>query len=119
MLGDTTYHEKNPHLHFSSYSVTKAAVTMANLKFHHVLLIFCDLVTNLIRKIFHVSLKDKGIIFLALNPGWVNNVLAGEDAGQYVSIPAFPKSFSVAEGHIFNSQLVLSLGSICTGSSST
>ena len=35
MLGDITYHEKNPHLHFSSYAVTKAGVTMANLKFHH------------------------------------------------------------------------------------
>lgn len=35
MLGDLGYHEKNPHLHFSSYSVTKAGVTMANLKFHH------------------------------------------------------------------------------------
>jgi NAD(P)-dependent dehydrogenase (short-subunit alcohol dehydrogenase family) len=34
MLGDITFSEKNPHLHFSSYSSTKAAITMANLKFH-------------------------------------------------------------------------------------
>jgi len=67
MLGDVGYHEKNPHLHFSSYSVTKAGVTMANLKFHH-------------------EFKDKGIIFLALNPGWVNTELAGEDAGQYAPL---------------------------------
>ena len=31
--------------------------------------------------------KDKGIIFLALNPGWVNTDLAGEGAGQYVRGP--------------------------------
>lgn len=34
MLGDIEYSEKNPQLHFASYSTTKAAVTMANLKFH-------------------------------------------------------------------------------------
>jgi len=67
MLGDITYHEKNPHLHFSSYAVTKAGVTMANLKFHH-------------------EFKDKGIIFLALNPGWVNTDLAGAGTGQYAPL---------------------------------
>lgn len=30
-------------------------------------------------------LKDKGFIFLALNPGWVNTDLAGEGTGSYVS----------------------------------
>jgi NAD(P)-dependent dehydrogenase (short-subunit alcohol dehydrogenase family) len=34
MLGDLDFTEKNPWLHFSSYSSTKAAVTMANAKFH-------------------------------------------------------------------------------------
>jgi NAD(P)-dependent dehydrogenase (short-subunit alcohol dehydrogenase family) len=34
MLGDLRYTEENPTLHFSSYSATKAAVTMANAKFH-------------------------------------------------------------------------------------
>lgn len=33
MLGDLKYTEKNPNLHFASYSATKAAVTMANAKF--------------------------------------------------------------------------------------
>jgi NAD(P)-dependent dehydrogenase (short-subunit alcohol dehydrogenase family) len=35
MLGDLGYHAKTPNLQFASYSATKAAVTMANLKFHH------------------------------------------------------------------------------------
>ena len=34
MLGDLEYTAKNPHLHFSSYATIKAAVTMANAKFH-------------------------------------------------------------------------------------
>jgi hypothetical protein len=34
MLGDLLYAEKNPETHFSSYSATKAAVTMVNAKFH-------------------------------------------------------------------------------------
>ena len=29
--------------------------------------------------------KDKGLIFLALNPGWANTDLAGEGTGAYVS----------------------------------
>lgn len=29
---------------------------------------------------------EKGLIFLALNPGWVNTDLAGEGSGAYVSI---------------------------------
>jgi NAD(P)-dependent dehydrogenase (short-subunit alcohol dehydrogenase family) len=33
-LGSLEHTEKNPHLHFSSYSATKAAVTMATVKFH-------------------------------------------------------------------------------------
>jgi NAD(P)-dependent dehydrogenase (short-subunit alcohol dehydrogenase family) len=35
MLGDLTYGEANPQLQFASYSASKAAVTMANLKFHN------------------------------------------------------------------------------------
>lgn len=35
MLGDIKYSEENPHLNFASYSVTKAGITMANLKFHN------------------------------------------------------------------------------------
>lgn len=34
MLGDLRYTANRPELHFSSYSATKAAVTMANAKFH-------------------------------------------------------------------------------------
>jgi NAD(P)-dependent dehydrogenase (short-subunit alcohol dehydrogenase family) len=34
MLGDLTFTENTPSLHFSSYSATKAAVTMASAKFH-------------------------------------------------------------------------------------
>jgi hypothetical protein len=30
--------------------------------------------------------KDKGFVFLALNPGWVDTDLAGEGTGSYVSI---------------------------------
>ncbi|KAI5460611.1 hypothetical protein BGZ63DRAFT_358443 [Mariannaea sp. PMI_226] len=66
MLGDLTYTEKNPNLHFSSYSTTKAAVTMANTK-------------------FHLEFKDKGFVFLALNPGWVKTELGPEEVQQYVS----------------------------------
>jgi NAD(P)-dependent dehydrogenase (short-subunit alcohol dehydrogenase family) len=33
-LGDLRFTEENPELHFSSYSATKAAVTIANAKFH-------------------------------------------------------------------------------------
>jgi hypothetical protein len=29
--------------------------------------------------------KDKGFVFLALNPGWVDTDLAGEGTGSYVS----------------------------------
>ncbi len=29
--------------------------------------------------------KDKGFVFLALNPGWVDTDLAGEGMGSYVS----------------------------------
>lgn len=35
MLGEISYHEKAPQLMYSSYSATKAALTMATLKFHH------------------------------------------------------------------------------------
>jgi NAD(P)-dependent dehydrogenase (short-subunit alcohol dehydrogenase family) len=35
ILGDIKYSEENPHLNFASYSVTKAGITMANLKFHN------------------------------------------------------------------------------------
>ncbi|RFU25163.1 hypothetical protein B7463_g11177, partial [Scytalidium lignicola] len=66
MLGDLGYSVKNPALNFSSYSATKAAVTMANFK-------------------FHIEFKEKGFIFLALNPGWVNTDLAGEGTGVYRS----------------------------------
>lgn len=34
MLGDIDYTLANPELHFSSYAATKAAITMANAKFH-------------------------------------------------------------------------------------
>lgn len=60
MLGDLEFAEKNPMLHFSSYSTTKAAVTMANAKFDQ-------------------EFKEQGFIFLALNPGWVSTDLAGEE----------------------------------------
>jgi len=63
MLGDLTFTEKTPSLHFSSYSATKAAVTMANAK-------------------FHLEFQDKGFTFLALNPGWVQTELAGEELQQ-------------------------------------
>jgi len=62
-LGDLTFTEKNPWLHFSSYSSTKAAVTMANAK-------------------FHLEFKERGFTFLALNPGWVQTELAGEELAQ-------------------------------------
>ncbi|KAJ2980325.1 hypothetical protein NQ176_g2710 [Zarea fungicola] len=62
MLGDLTYTLANPSLHFASYSTTKAALTIATSK-------------------FHVEFQDKGFIFIALNPGWVNTDLAGEGAG--------------------------------------
>src|ERR1700760_4225678 len=65
MLGDLEFTEKNPNLHFSSYSVTKAAVTMANAK-------------------FHLEFKDQGFIFVALNPGWVQTEIAGEEMSAYV-----------------------------------
>jgi NAD(P)-dependent dehydrogenase (short-subunit alcohol dehydrogenase family) len=65
MLGDLEFTLKNPWLHFSSYSTTKAAVTLANAK-------------------FHLEFKDKGFIFLALNPGWVQTELAGEELAKLV-----------------------------------
>ncbi|KFX99382.1 hypothetical protein V490_01819 [Pseudogymnoascus sp. VKM F-3557] len=68
-LGDLRFTEENPELHFSSYSATKAAVTMANAK-------------------FHIEYKSKGFIFLALNPGWANTDLAGETAGSYAPLQA-------------------------------
>ncbi|KAF2663859.1 NAD(P)-binding protein [Microthyrium microscopicum] len=59
MLGDRGFGQLNPGLQFSSYSVTKAAVTEANFKFHS-------------------EFKDQGFIFLALNPGFVQTDMAGE-----------------------------------------
>ncbi|PNY20396.1 Uncharacterized protein TCAP_07428, partial [Tolypocladium capitatum] len=70
MLGDVSYALARPELQFSSYAVTKAAVTMANAK-------------------FHVEFKDKGFTFLALNPGWVNTDLAGKGKG--VNAPLQPE----------------------------
>lgn len=35
MLGDLGYAQSNPDLNFASYAVTKAGVSMANLKFHN------------------------------------------------------------------------------------
>lgn len=35
MLGDVNHSEDNPQVQFASYSVTKAGITMANLKFHN------------------------------------------------------------------------------------
>ena len=35
MLGDLKYTEENPGLNFASYAASKAAVTMANAKFHN------------------------------------------------------------------------------------
>jgi len=68
MLGDLGFTDKvEQKFHYSSYSVTKAAVTMANLKFHH-------------------EYVDKKIIFLALNPGWVNTELPGDDSGKYAPL---------------------------------
>ncbi|POR34387.1 Putative oxidoreductase [Tolypocladium paradoxum] len=67
MLGDVGFALASPELHFSSYAVTKAAVTMANAK-------------------FHVEFKDKGFTFLALNPGWVNTDLAGKGKGVYAPL---------------------------------
>jgi len=66
MLGDLRYTAEN-EIHFSSYAATKAAVTMANAK-------------------FHLEFKNEGLIFLALNPGWVNTELAGEGAGSYAPL---------------------------------
>ena len=42
MLGDLVFSEAHPEFNFASYAVTKAGVTMANLKFHH------ECVTNFI-----------------------------------------------------------------------
>ncbi|KAN0103441.1 NAD(P)-binding protein [Hyaloscypha variabilis] len=67
MLGDLTYSAENPHLQFASYSASKAGITMANLKFHN-------------------EFKEKGFVFLALNPGWVNTDLAGEGMGNYAPL---------------------------------
>ncbi|KAE8444328.1 hypothetical protein EG329_000638 [Mollisiaceae sp. DMI_Dod_QoI] len=67
MLGDLGFSETHPDYNFASYSVTKAGITMATLK-------------------FHLEFKDKGFIFLALNPGWVNTDLAGEGAGAYAPL---------------------------------
>jgi len=67
MLGDLRYTEENPTLHFSSYSATKAAVTMANAK-------------------FHLEFSEKGFIFLGLSPGWVNTELAGNEMGTYAPL---------------------------------
>jgi len=69
MLGDLEFTEKNPWLHFSSYSTTKAAVTLANAKFHW-------------------EFKDKGFIFLALNPGWVQTELAGDELAKQAPLTA-------------------------------
>jgi hypothetical protein len=44
---------------------------------------FCYFAFTLTRSNFR--LREKGFIFLALNPGWVNTDLAGEGAGDYVS----------------------------------
>jgi len=68
-LGDIEFTEKNPWLHFSSYSTTKAAVTLANAK-------------------FHLEFKDKGFIFLALNPGWVQTELAGDELAKAAPLTA-------------------------------
>jgi hypothetical protein len=35
MLGDLVFSEAHPEFNFASYAVTKAGLTMANLKFHH------------------------------------------------------------------------------------
>ncbi|KAH8691239.1 hypothetical protein BGW36DRAFT_410970 [Talaromyces proteolyticus] len=67
MLGDLQYTEKNPNLHFASYSATKAAVTMVNAK-------------------FDIEFKEKGFIFLALNPGWVKTDLAGAHMAAYAPL---------------------------------
>jgi NAD(P)-dependent dehydrogenase (short-subunit alcohol dehydrogenase family) len=66
MLGDLEFTLKNPALNFSSYSTTKAAVTLANAK-------------------FHLEFKDSGFTFLALNPGWVQTELAGDELAKMVS----------------------------------
>ncbi|KAJ6443731.1 putative oxidoreductase [Purpureocillium lavendulum] len=63
-LGDLDFARDKPDLHFSSYSVTKAAVDMANIKFHN-------------------EYKEKDFVFLSLNPGWVNTDLAGKGKGVY------------------------------------
>ncbi|KAH9222550.1 hypothetical protein DL95DRAFT_354257 [Leptodontidium sp. 2 PMI_412] len=63
MLGDVNHSEDNPQVQFASYSVTKAGITMANLKF-----------------------KERRFTFLALNPGWVNTDIAGEGMGAYAPL---------------------------------
>ncbi|KAL7758416.1 hypothetical protein ACKLNR_010843 [Fusarium oxysporum f. sp. zingiberi] len=83
MLGDLTYTEKNPNLHFSSYSATKAAVTMANAK-------------------FHLEFKDKGFVFLALNPGWVKTELGPEEVQQYAPLTPY-KSISRCLSFVYRS----------------
>ncbi|KAH6975178.1 hypothetical protein BKA56DRAFT_733503 [Ilyonectria sp. MPI-CAGE-AT-0026] len=83
MLGDLDYTEKNPNLHFSSYSATKAAVTMANAK-------------------FHLEFKDKGFVFLALNPGWVKTELGPEEVQQYAPLTPY-KSISRCLSFVYRS----------------
>ncbi|KAH7184314.1 short chain dehydrogenase [Fusarium oxysporum] len=83
MLGDLNYTEKNPNLHFSSYSATKAAVTMANAK-------------------FHLEFKDKGFVFLALNPGWVKTELGPEEVQQYAPLTPY-KSISRCLSFVYRS----------------
>ncbi|KAH7146079.1 short chain dehydrogenase [Dactylonectria macrodidyma] len=83
MLGDLNYTEKNPNLHFSSYSATKAAVTMANAK-------------------FHLEFRDKGFVFLALNPGWVKTELGPEEVQQYAPLTPY-KSISRCLSFVYRS----------------
>ncbi|KAH7137863.1 short chain dehydrogenase [Dactylonectria macrodidyma] len=83
MLGDLNYTEKNPNLHFSSYSATKAAVTMANAK-------------------FHLEFKDKGFVFLALNPGWVKTELGPEEVQRYAPLTPY-KSISRCLNFVYRS----------------
>lgn len=95
-LGDLRYIEVNPEVNCSSGSATKAAVTVANAKFHvecgesHSLRLYSRLLFTTSR------FKSEGFIFLALNPGFVNAAMTEHMGAQvrYTSADNFVRSDS-------------------------